>query len=620
MIILQPEKKENQKVFEAKIKSLTIIVAATLLSISAFAQVGGTVVDQADGSPVAGAAVTIKGNQAVWDVTDSLGRFKLKATGGTLQITCLGYKTLTTAVRKDGRYSLAQDSFAINEVVVTATESHGLTSSSRIGQDAIAHIQPSSFADLLELLPGGRSVDPSFSTPKTIDLRAVSVSGDNYNTSSLGTRFLIDGVPVNNDANLQTTPAYSNYGSSFVNAGVDMRTITTEDVESVEIIRGIPSVEYGDLTSGLVNIKRRKGGNDTRARFKADMKSKLFYLGKDLEWGKTDKLTMNFSGNFLDSRADPRNTRQNYKRLTGSYRIGKTWTGELVRTLSGSLDYTGSFDNQKSDKNLDFGDCGPIETYKSNYSRFALGGEYTVRSKSLKSFFQSLDITGSLTYEKDLIDRWKFVEYSSPMPLSTSLEEGEFDVTIVPYKYEATLGRKAVLCLPQRHGEVPQGLREHLKHIQGRCTVECQQELRQRHHIRSREAVLRGYECPPERLFLNPGHTPDVGFHRRQFRLDFRKRVQGRMARRSEGGGDGGSRKGIFSEYEAVLRPEAEPQAGEIPRQGCQGRTVRRSRMAHEVPDDGSALSGSYLLRCHSDELLACRGESSQDQRLCAED
>ena len=439
MIILQPEKKENHKVFEAKIKSLTIIVAATLLSISAFAQVGGTVVDQADGSPVAGAAVTIKGNQAVWDVTDSLGRFKLKATGGTLQITCLGYKTLITAVRKDGRYSLAQDSFAINEVVVTATESHGLTSSSRIGQDAIAHIQPSSFADLLELLPGGRSVDPSFSTPKTIDLRAVSVSGDNYNTSSLGTRFLIDGVPVNNDANLQTTPAYSNYGSSFVNAGVDMRTITTEDVESVEIIRGIPSVEYGDLTSGLVNIKRRKGGNDTRARFKADMKSKLFYLGKDLEWGKTDKLTMNFSGNFLDSRADPRNTRQNYKRLTGSYRIGKTWTGELVRTLSGSLDYTGSFDNQKSDKNLDFGDCGPIETYKSNYSRFALGGEYTVRSKSLKSFFQSLDITGSLTYEKDLIDRWKFVEYSSPMPLSTSLEEGEFDVTIVPYKYEATL-------------------------------------------------------------------------------------------------------------------------------------------------------------------------------------
>ncbi|HAY18674.1 MAG TPA: hypothetical protein DCY24_05685, partial [Rikenellaceae bacterium] len=286
-------KTENLKVFEVNIKSLIIFATAAALSVNAFAQangsgngavrsyangtandrtvsqsrtkstsseqsatknragsITGTVIDHADGSPVAGAAVAIKGDKAVWDVTDSLGRFKLNAAGGTLQITCMGYKTLTTAVRKDGRYSLIQDSFAINEVVVTATESHGLTSSSRIGQDAIAHIQPSSFADLLELLPGGRSVDPSFSTPKTIDLRAVSVSSGNYNTSSLGTRFLIDGVPVNNDANLQTTPAFSNYGSSFVNAGVDMRTITTEDVESIEIIRGIPSVEYGDLTSG----------------------------------------------------------------------------------------------------------------------------------------------------------------------------------------------------------------------------------------------------------------------------------------------------------------------------------------------------------------------------------
>ena len=49
----------------------------------------GTVIDKEDGSPVAGAAVTIKGDQAAWDVTDSLGRFRLKITGGTLQITCL---------------------------------------------------------------------------------------------------------------------------------------------------------------------------------------------------------------------------------------------------------------------------------------------------------------------------------------------------------------------------------------------------------------------------------------------------------------------------------------------------------------------------------------------------
>ena len=44
---------------------------------------------------------------------------------------------------------------------------------------------------------------------------------------------------------------YSNYGSTFVNSGVDMRSVSTDDIESVEVVRGIPSVEYGDLTSGM---------------------------------------------------------------------------------------------------------------------------------------------------------------------------------------------------------------------------------------------------------------------------------------------------------------------------------------------------------------------------------
>ncbi|HCY73485.1 MAG TPA: TonB-dependent receptor, partial [Rikenellaceae bacterium] len=110
------------------------------------------------------------------------------------------------------------------------------------------------------------------------------MTDSDYATSALGTKFVIDGHPINNDANLQSTPAYSSYGSSYVNFGTDMREISTEDIENVEIVRGIASVKYGDLTSGLVNIIRKKGGNDIHARFKSDMKSKLFYIGKGFEW------------------------------------------------------------------------------------------------------------------------------------------------------------------------------------------------------------------------------------------------------------------------------------------------------------------------------------------------
>ncbi len=34
-----------------------------------------------------------------------------------------------------------------------------------------------------------------------------------------------------------------------------MRSISTDDIESVEVVRGIPSAEYGNLTSGMINYK-----------------------------------------------------------------------------------------------------------------------------------------------------------------------------------------------------------------------------------------------------------------------------------------------------------------------------------------------------------------------------
>lgn len=327
----------------------------------------------------------------------------------------------------------------IGEVVVTASESKALSTASRIGRDAIRHIQPSSIADLLELLPGGRSSDPDFASPQTIRLREASPAGSNYNTSSLGTQFLIDGVPMSNDANLQSTPTYSNYGSTFVNSGVDMRSVSTDDIESVEVVRGIPSVEYGDLTSGMVKVSRRQGGNDLSARFKADMSSKLFYVGKGFERGEADRFTANVSLNYLDAKSDPRNTRQNYNRLTGSLRLKQSWEGHgrYRYALGGSLDYTGSFDNEKSDENLDNGNV-PLERYKSSYNRMALSANFRLAAKEA-GFFRSLDATLSATLENDIIDRWKYVALTGEVPLSTNLEEGEHDVTIVPSRYEATL-------------------------------------------------------------------------------------------------------------------------------------------------------------------------------------
>ncbi len=418
-----------------------VIIGFLFLCLKAEGQdlFSGKVQDASTHEPLVGVAVT-QGQS--WALTDSLGRFKIKANASAPAVfTSLGYKTLRAVLVQGGTYRLQPDVFSIREVVVTAQENHGLTSATKIGQDAISHIQPSSVADLLELLPGGVSRDPSFGSPKVVNLRAAGSLSADYATSALGTRFTIDGKPVLNDANLQYTPAYSNLGSDFVNLGTDMRTIPTEDIESMDVVRGIASVEHGDLTSGLIQIKRRRGGNDIRLRFKSDMSSKLFYAGKGWEWGGSEKRTVNVGVNYLDSRSDPRNLRQNYKRLTASIRGSRAWNSndKFHRILTTNLDYAGSFDDQKSDKDLDEFDGIPAETYKSTNNHIDLGADWTLSAKSEESIFRSMVLTASLSYGHDVIDRWKNVILTSEEPISISRVPGEFDAIMVPTRYQATL-------------------------------------------------------------------------------------------------------------------------------------------------------------------------------------
>ena len=271
-----------------------------------------------------------------------------------LTVTSLGYKsrTIDLHARRDTTLTilLLSNDIAMQDVVVTAYESRGATSASRIDRKAMEHLQPSSFTDLVELLPGNVSKDPSMGSANLIKLREAGGTGpSDYDVTSFGTSFVIDGVPLNNDANMQYISNSWETGRNTTGKGIDMRSISTDDIAKVEIVRGIPSVEYGDLTSGLVNIERKKGGNDLEARFKADMQSQLFYVGKGIEL--TDKqFTLNTGIDYLDSKIDPRNNRENFKRVTGSIRAEKRWTNDHWRwTFNSNLNYRGTFENDKND-------------------------------------------------------------------------------------------------------------------------------------------------------------------------------------------------------------------------------------------------------------------------------
>lgn len=399
----------------------------------------GFVADKDTREPIIGATISDAARHRPLTVTDADGRFAIPKNNEIRQIriTYIGYKPLTVDIKSradDLRLLLEAEVSRLGEVVVTAQESRGLTSSSKIEKHAMEHLQPSSFADLLELLPGGRSSDPSLTTPNNIHIREIPISSGNYATSSLGTSFVVDGAPISTNANMQYLAGAWDTAATMrdnTNGGVDMRAISTDDIERVEIVRGIPSVEYGDLTSGLVKIERRRGGHDLSFRLKSDMGSKLLYVAKGLEW-KNRRLSLNLSADYLDAKADPRNRLENYKRLTLSARLHKTWLHEAYTlALAANLDYTGSFDDDKVDPDLNH---SYEDAYRASYNRYAALLSLSLKMKR-QMWLKSVDATLSSSYEYDLMERTRLVQLSRMTVAPLAKEEGENDAYILPFKY-----------------------------------------------------------------------------------------------------------------------------------------------------------------------------------------
>ena len=406
-----------------------------IFSLQAQVKITGIVLDKASKEPMIGATITVDGSKTIAAVTDIDGHFSVAVHNrAKITISYIGYSPLVEEAH-DGVYLIESQTNALNEVVVTAQESQKLSTSSVIGRQAMDHLQPSSFGDMIELIPGGRAQDPHLTSPNTISLREAGEGGNNYSTSSLGTSFMIDGAPISTNANMQYVSGGTDSESlkrDFTNRGVDMRSISTDDIEKIEIVRGIPSVEYGDLTSGLVKIERKRGGNNITARLKADMGSYLFYVGKGFEW-QPRKLSLNINADYLDSRIDPRNTLENYKRFTLSARLHKEWSGErFITTLATNVDYTGSFDNDKTDPDLN---DGAIDTYKSSYNRWALMAAFSLKPSDYDSWFKTFNATLSTSLDNDNITREKFIQLRRATIAATSMEPGESDAVILPYSY-----------------------------------------------------------------------------------------------------------------------------------------------------------------------------------------
>lgn len=385
-------------------------------------------------------AAIVLNDGALGTTCDSRGAFSfvgISAGEYNYTVLLLGYETIrgVLSVDKDDdniRFVMQDSGLALESVVVTAQASD-VASTSLIGEEAIRHIQPKSLDDLLQLLPGGLTQNPSLNGLGQVALREISVDANN----SLGAAVVLDGAQLSNDANLQTMSFTKNYDhigfggydndQTTAGAGIDLRSISADNIESVEVIRGIPSVEYGNLTSGIVVVNTKVGITPWELKVKSDSFSKLFYVGKGFGLGDG---AMNVGVDYSQSYLDPRKKYQGYERITASVGYSTIFNKQSDKPLSFNVK-----SNWYSNINSVSDDDPQLIELSQSYRNENLGARITVNGDwRLNGWLTKIDynVSGQVSYQNDNVHS---MVYSPDQVVTNVREEGTFEAQMNPSSY-----------------------------------------------------------------------------------------------------------------------------------------------------------------------------------------
>ena len=284
--------------------------------------------------------------------SDENGRFSMPNVPmgkARVQVMYIGKVTIDTLVNINRDltldFTLQSENFNLKEVTVTATQNRaGRSTASNISRQAMDHLQATSLNDLLSLMPGGISQNSALNSSQQINIRQIASNSSHEEAlNALGTAIIRDGAPISNNSNLSAMNPTVSGGASAMSGGaspsggVDVRSISTENIESVEIIRGIPSVEYGDLTSGAVIVHTKAGREPLRVKAKANPNVYQISMGTGYELGK-DKGALNVSADYAYNTNDPKATYQHYQRATGKVMYSNSFFHNKLRSNT-SLDF-----------------------------------------------------------------------------------------------------------------------------------------------------------------------------------------------------------------------------------------------------------------------------------------
>lgn len=382
--------------------------------------ISGRIAEDKTNIPLPGASVIINGTY-LWAITNQNGEFTIAGVqegNYHLQISFLGYVPATVPVNVHSHIKgldihLKENTLALDDVVVTAqAPKNELNTRLIIGNNALEHLQVSNVSDISALLPGGKTKVPDLTNNNVFSLRD---GGSTAGNAAFGTAVEVDGIRIGNNG-------------SFGNlSGIDTRSITVADIESVEVITGVPSAEYGDLNSGMIKIHTKKGKTPWNILLAINPRTEQISFSKGLDLGN-DKGVINLSGEWTKAT----------QKLTSPY---SSYTRRGF-----SAGYSNTF--RKSLK-FDIGIAGNIGGMNTKDDPDAYTGEYTkVRDNVFrahtslawllnKSWITNLKFDASVYYNDNNSHAHTPYSYASEQPAVHADQEGYFIANKLPLTFFA---------------------------------------------------------------------------------------------------------------------------------------------------------------------------------------
>ena len=426
--------------FRFRVFSLLSILM--LFGVSAYGRDSGTytikaVILDKTGEPLSGATMQLV-QSGLWGISGKDGEVEIRNVPRlpvAYKVSMLGYKDVEGEICLDGkdnvRILMEEESLSMREVVVVAQAGQGGESTtSIIGRQALDHLQATSLKDILQLLPGGVSMkNPSLTSPGQFKVRTLA-SDDN---ATFGAAIIINGMPVSTNANMNTGLGLSSISSG--NSGADLRSIATDDIESVEIIRGVASAEYGDVSSGVMIVNKRIGVSDLNMKARIMPGIMQLHAGKGFDIKSAGSL--NISADYARGTSDPRFLTDKYNRgiLSLAHRktlLDKTWT----LTTNIDLSYTGEW------KGADPDEPEAMKKFFSSRDAFSLRLSHNGMLKLDKALARTLKYDVALSLSSDRIFNDRLVSVGSGAILDAT-KDGMYEGTPYPSSYETLSGTKS---------------------------------------------------------------------------------------------------------------------------------------------------------------------------------